>query len=139
MDRGSEQTFFQRRYEDDQQTLEKMFSITKDWRNENQNQMMSLYIIQNDQLSKRQHITSAGGDVGKWEPSALSVGMCIGAAATENVMECSQKNINGTTVLSRNSTSGFFPEESKKINSERYMHTDVQCSIIYSRKYMEAI
>jgi len=77
--------------------------------------------------------------VEKWEPSALSVGMCIGAATMENVMECSQKSINGTTVLSRNSTSGFLPEENKKINSERYMHTDVQCSIIYSRKYMEAI
>ena len=38
MDRRSEQTFFQRRYTDDQQTHEKMLNITTYQGNANQNQ-----------------------------------------------------------------------------------------------------
>ena len=48
--------------------------------------------------SINQQTTSVGEDVEKREPSALLVGLWIGAATVENSMEVSQKLKNGTAL-----------------------------------------
>ena len=54
---------------------------------------------------------------------ALLVGMQIGAATVESSVEVPQKFKNRTI---SNSTSGYFSEERENINSERYMHPQIQ-------------
>ena len=55
MGRGSEQVFFQRRYEDGQQIQEKMFKITNQQGNANQNHAeISPHTCQNDLLKRQQ-------------------------------------------------------------------------------------
>ena len=45
----------------------------------------------------------------KRNPSALLVGLQIGAATVENSIEFSQKTRNGTSFLSSDSTAGIIP------------------------------
>ena len=53
MDRGSEQTFFQRRRTDGQKAIEKLFNITNHQRNANQNHNeMPPHTCQNDYREK---------------------------------------------------------------------------------------
>ena len=74
----------------------------------------------------------------KGNPQTLFVGMWIGAATMENSMEIPQKIKNGTSIWSSYFTSGYLFEEYENINSKRYMHPYVHCSIIYHCQDMEA-
>ena len=57
----------------------------------------------------------------KGNPSALSVGLKIGAATKLNRMELPQKIKNGTALRPSNSTSGYISEETQN-NIERIYH-----------------
>ena len=66
--RRPEQTFFQRRHRDNQQTHEKMFNITNHQRKANQNHSeISPHTCQNGYHQKRPQITIVGKDVEKRE------------------------------------------------------------------------
>ena len=69
MGKGTEQTFFQRRYTYSQQAHEKIHSITNYQRNANQNYSeISTHPCQNGYYQKRQEIANGGKDVKKREP-----------------------------------------------------------------------
>ena len=55
----------------------------------------------------------------KGNPTALLVGLWIGAATIENILEISQKIKTRAIILSSNSTSGYFSEENKNTNLRR--------------------
>ena len=74
----------------------------------------------------------------KENPCALLVGISIGAATVANNMEVPQKTKNRTTILSSNTTPGYIPEKNKNANSKRYMHPNIQSSIILNSLDMEA-
>ena len=63
MDRGAQQTFFQRRHTNGQQAHEKIYNITDHGGNTNQNHNELSH-----HTSKRQQTTSVGEDVKKGEP-----------------------------------------------------------------------
>ena len=71
-------------------------------------------------------------------PSALLVGMQIGAATMENTVEFPQKIKNRTALWPRNSSSGYISEETQNTNLKEYMHLYVHCSVIYNSQAMEA-
>ena len=74
MDKRHEQTLFQRRYPDGQQTHEKMLNITHNQRNTNQNQIeIPPHTGQCLELTT-QETTDAGEDVEKREPSCTVSG-----------------------------------------------------------------
>lgn len=58
--------------------------------------------------------------------------MSIGTATMENIHRGSSKIRNKTHIWSSNSTSGYLYKESKNTNSERYMHPDARCNVIYN-------
>ena len=98
MDRGSEQTFYQRRHTDGQQTHEKMLDITNHQGNATQNHSeISLHTCQNCcyQKDKKQVLVMMWR---KENPCTLLVGMQIGAATIENSIKVSQKNKNRTPI-----------------------------------------
>ena len=74
----------------------------------------------------------------KENPRALLVGMEFGVATMENCMAVPWKNKNRTTIRSSNSTPGYLSEENENMNSKRYLHPNVHCSIIYNSQDMEA-
>ena len=53
-------------------------------------------------------------------------------------MEMPQKIKNRTTIWPSYSTSGYLTEEHENTNSKRYLHPDVDSSIIYNWQDMEA-
>ena len=55
--------------------------------------------------------------------------ICV--AIMENSVEIPQKNKNRITIQSSDSTFGYLSKENKNINSKRYMHPYLHCSIIY--------
>lgn len=65
----------------------------------------------------------------------LMVGMKIGTATVEKNMKVSQKN---TTRWPRNSTPRYTAEKQNP-NSKRFMHPNVQSSVIYNFQDIEAI
>ena len=92
MGRGNEQTLLQRRYTDGQQAHEKMFNITNHQGNANQNNTKisphARYNGYNHQDKKQQMLERM------WRnrnPHTQLVGMQIGAASMENVMEIPQR------------------------------------------------
>ena len=69
MNRGTEQTFFQRRHTDCQQTHEKMLNITNHYRDANQNHNeVSPHTSQNGHHQKSLQTINAGKGVEKREP-----------------------------------------------------------------------
>ena len=64
---------------------------------------------------------------------SLLVGVQIGAATMENIMEFLQKIKNGTALWPSDSTSGYLPEDSQNTYSKKYMQLYVHCSIIYNK------
>ena len=70
---------------------------------------------------------------------ALLVLLQIGVATMVNNMVVSQKTKNRTSIQSSNFTSGYFPKENKSINSKRYRHSTVHCSIVYKSQDLERI
>ena len=80
----------------------------------------------------------------KGNPPALLVGMYIDAVTMENSKEVLQKTKNRTIFIvllckiwSSSSTSGYIHKENENTNSKRYMHPNVQSSIIYNSQDME--
>ena len=71
MGRGSEMTFFQRKYIDDHQTHWKMFNITNHQEDANQNHNKISPYKHENASSKGQQRASIGKDVEKGKPSAL--------------------------------------------------------------------
>ena len=69
---------------------------------------------------------------GERDPSALLVEMQTGTATVESSMEVPQKIKYTTTLWHNNSTSGHVSEETQNTNSKEYMHSSVNCSIIYN-------
>lgn len=67
----------------------------------------------------------------------LVVGMATGAATVENSKAFPQKTKNRSTIWTSNSTSGYICEGNKN-QSKRYMHPNVDSSVIYNCEGMEA-
>ena len=113
LDRGHEQTFFQR-HPDGQQTHEKMFNITHHQGNTNQNyNEKSPHISQNgyNQQHKKQY-----GWVRMWRkgnPLALIIGIQTGIITLQNSMEATQNVKNRITLQSSNCTTRYLPKGSK--------------------------
>ena len=61
----------------------------------------------------------------------------IDVAIMENNVEIPQKNKNRITIQFSDPTFGYLSKENKNINSKRYMHPCVHCSIIYISRDME--
>ena len=66
----------------------------------------------------------------KWNPSALMVGMIIGAATVESNMEVPQKVKNRTPMSPSKSTSGYLPKGDENTTLKRYLHPHVHWRII---------
>ena len=99
MGRRHEQTFFQRRYPDGQQTREKMLNITHHEGNTNQNHSEIPPHTLSEWLKLTiQATTDVGEDVEKEEPFALLVGMQTGGDTPENSTEVPQNIKNRTTL-----------------------------------------
>ena len=96
MDRGPEQTFFQRRHTDGQQTHEQMLNITNHQRNANQNyneippHSCQMAIIKKNKSQGSMRMQRKGN------PRAPLVGLEIGAATMENSLKIIQKIENRT-------------------------------------------
>ena len=75
----------------------------------------------------------------KREPSALLVGMQIGAATVENSMEYPQKITDETAFSPSDSTAGNVPQESQITNSKELKHSYVHGSTIYNRQVVETV
>jgi len=73
----------------------------------------------------------------KWNPSALMVGMIIGAATVESNMEVPQKVKNRTSMSPSKSTSGYLPKGDENTTLKRYLHPHVHWSIIYNSQDVE--
>ena len=87
-------------------------------------------------LSDRQEITSVGEEVEKREPSCTA-GVVNSAEVLPKVNH--QTTIGSSNSTSINSTPGYLSKGKKKnTNSKRYMHPNVNCSIIYNSADMEA-
>ena len=105
--------FSQRRHTDSQQTNKKMLSITNHQRNANQNHNeISPYTCQNGNYQKGK-LQVLARMWRKGNPCALLVGMSVGAATIENIMEFLQK-IKYRNTISSNSTSGYLPKENER-------------------------
>ena len=74
----------------------------------------------------------------KGNPSALLVGMQIGAATVESSMEVAQKIKNGNVLWPCNSTSRDLSYETQTINLKEYTHPYVHHSIICNSQNLEA-
>ena len=96
---GPEQTFFERRHSNGQQTYGKMLNITNHQGNENQNHNeISPPTLQNGCYQKGNKKQLLVMLLRKGGPRALLVGMQIGAATMEKSMEFLQKNKNRVAV-----------------------------------------
>ena len=69
---------------------------------------------------------------------ALLVGMQTDAATVQNSLEVTQKIKNRGMLWSTNHTSMYFLPKYENTNSKGYMHSYVNCSIIYYSQSMEA-
>lgn len=87
-------------------------------------------------LSKRQENNKAWREcIKKMEPLGTVFGN--GAITMEDGTEVPPKIKSWTTLWSNNYTSGYTPKKTKNINSQRYMHLHIHCSIIYNSNDME--
>ena len=116
---------------DNQQTYEKMLSITYHQGNTNwkhneipPNSFQNGYQKINKQVLARMWR--------KEKSCALLVELYINASTIENSMEITQKNLKRTTIWPSNPTFGYLSKENKNTNSKRYMHPYALCSIIYN-------
>ena len=64
--------------------------------------------------------------------------LCTVVATMENSMAIPPKIKNRPTIWSSNSTPEYSSKENENINSKRYMHPYVHCSITYNSQDMEA-
>ena len=74
----------------------------------------------------------------KGNPCALLVEIWNNVDTMENCMEVPQKIKNRATISSSNLISVYFSKENKNINSKRYSHSYVHCSVINNSQDMEA-
>ena len=74
----------------------------------------------------------------KENPLTLLVGMQIGAATVESIMEATQKTKIRATIWSSNPTAEYISQESENTNLKRYTHPSVHSSIIYYSQDVEA-
>ena len=74
----------------------------------------------------------------KQNPSALLVGMQIGAATVESSMEVPQKIKNRTAFWPSYPTFGNISEETQNTNLKEHKHPYVHCSVIYNHQDTEA-
>ena len=74
----------------------------------------------------------------KGNPFALLVGMQIGAATVENIMEIPQKIKNVTTFWPSFPPTGNISKETQNTNSKEQKHPYFRCSIIYNCQGTEA-
>ena len=74
----------------------------------------------------------------KGSPSALLVGMQIGAATVDSYMEIPQKIKNGSAFLPSYLSSRNISKETQNTVLKEHKHPYVHCSVIYSRQGMEA-
>ena len=74
----------------------------------------------------------------KENSDTLLVGMEIGTATVENIMEGSQKTKNRATIRPSNSTPSYIFDENKNTNLKSYMHPNVHSSITYNSQDVEA-
>ena len=72
--RGSEETFWQRRHTDDQQTHGKMFYITNHQGNANQNHEVSLHTPVRRAMIRKSTVTGTVEDTEKREPWCITGG-----------------------------------------------------------------
>ena len=70
---------------------------------------------------------------------ALLMAMLTGTATMENNMEISLKTKKRTTIWSSIPSSGYLSKVNENINSKRYMHPIVHCSIIFSGQGLKTI
>ena len=68
----------------------------------------------------------------KWNSPTLLVGMCVGAAIMEDIMEITQKTKNRVAIQSINSTPGRISRQNS--NSKSYMHHYVHSNTIHYSK-----
>ena len=68
----------------------------------------------------------------KWNSPMLLVGMCVGAAIMEDIMEITQKTKNRVAIQSINSTPGRISRQNS--NSKSYMHHYVHSNTIHNSK-----
>ena len=83
-------------------------------------------------IIKRPQITNVGKDVEKGNLCTLWEWKLV-----QSVWKF-LKTRERTIIRSRSSTSGYISEENENINLKRYMHPNVNSSIIYSCQDMEA-
>ena len=74
----------------------------------------------------------------KGKPSALLVGMKIGATTKENRVEIPQKIKNGIALWTSHSTSENISKETQNTNSKEFIHHYVHRSIMYYSQEKEA-
>ena len=70
---------------------------------------------------------------------ALLMAMLTGTATMENNMEISLKTKKRTTIWSSIPSSGYLSKVNENINSKRYMHPIVHCSIIFTGQGLKTI
>ena len=71
----------------------------------------------------------------KWNSPMLLVGMCVGAATMEDIMEITQKTKNRVAIQSINSTPGYISRQNS--NSKSYMHQYVHSNTIHNSQDRE--
>ena len=74
----------------------------------------------------------------KGNPSALLVGMQIGAATVESSMEILQTIKHGSAFPPSDPTPGDISEGTPNTNSKEHKYICVHCSVIYNDQDMEA-
>ena len=135
--RRYEQTFFQRRRPDSQETHEKMFNVTYHQGNANQN--YNKYHLTPVRMAKTDNIRNNRywWGCGEKEPSYTVGGNANWCSYSGKQYGGPQKVKNRTTLWSSNCTTRYLPKEYKNSKSKGYMHLDVYSSIIYNSQTME--
>ena len=73
----------------------------------------------------------------KMNPGLLLVGMYIGTTTMENSMETPLNSKNRTTIWSSSFAFGYLSEENENSNSKRYIHLEVNYSIIHNSQTLD--
>ena len=109
MGKGLEQTLLQGGHTEGPETYERMLSIASHQRDANQNHNEISFHTSENGHHKQINKQVLKRMWRKGNPSALLVGIQIGAATVENSMEFPQKTKNGTAFLPSDFSAGIIP------------------------------